>query len=809
LEIPDQETLLKKSERVLGWPELCLALAQAAASETARAICRELPLAVSRLQAEELLADTSEMAGLIQRGASPPLTAFDPVGKAVESARMNAVLAGEVLAQIAVILSQAQDLKKFFRDKKDPAPRLAAKAAGLEFCRDLLDDLNRSLDPKGLVKDTASATLKQLRNQHATLRHRMLTRLEKLLSDPDLAEHLQDRFYTMRGSRYVIPIKSEARPRFQGIVHDSSASGATLYLEPAEMVEANNSLRMIEIEIETEIQRILRELSREVKENAPAILMDERILTELDLLRAKARLSLELGGSRPELNDQGVIAIRQARHPLLALRHLEVVPNDVSLGGASRVLLISGPNAGGKTVCLKMVGLLALMARAGLFLPAAPDSNMAIFPQVFADIGDAQDISLDLSTYSGHVLNIIGILRATDPKSLVLLDEMVASTDPIEGVALAGALLRRLCDQAAITVATTHFGALKVFAQKQAGFVNGSFDFDLDTMKPSYRLVQGVPGRSLGIQIAAQLGLPAEIVAEAKGLLDQTQLQADELLSELEQQRKKLALELSDAGQERVRIRSMAEEYRERLQRMEAEEREFNKTVKARIREEVAKARTEVKKALGGLAKVKTPKEIEVVRRQVAEVERAIEAKLPVDELSEGAKPDLAELHEGDQVMVLPFRQEAVLLMDPDPAAGEKGTVRVRMGAVKLSVEAGALRELPKDYKPKKMPIKTWQEKQEKEKEADPSILPPAPTNSLDLRGQRAHEVETQVDQFLDEACRRRLPNVFIIHGHGTGALRQVIREYLPTSPYVMSFRAGEQAEGGDGVTMVVLKEIG
>jgi DNA mismatch repair protein MutS2 len=809
VEIPGQEILLSKSERVLGWPELCLALAQAAASESARAICRDLPLAVSRVQAEELLADTAEAVGLIQRGSSPPLAAFDQVGKAVESARLEAVLPGEVLAQIAVILSQAQDLKKFFRDKKSVAPRLSAKAAGLDPCRDLLDDLTRSLDLKGAVKDTASAALKHLRDRHQTLRHRMLARLDQLLADPDLAEHLQDRFYTQRGSRYVIPIKSDARPRFQGIVHDSSASGATLYLEPAEMVEANNSLRMVEIEIETEIQRILRELSREVKENAPVILMDERILTELDLLRAKARLSLSFGGSRPELNDQGVIALRQARHPLLALRGLAVVPNDVSLGGNSRVLLISGPNAGGKTVCLKMIGLLALMARAGLFLPAAADSTMAVLPQVFADIGDAQDLSLDLSTYSGHVLNIIGVLRAADKNSLVLLDELVASTDPIEGVALAGALLRRLCAQAAITVATTHFGALKAFAQKQTGFVNGSFDFDLDTLSPTYRLVQGVPGRSLGIQIAAQLGMPAEIVAEAKGLLDQTQLQADELLSELEHQRKKLALELTDAGRERERIRTMAEEYRERLARMEAEEREFRKTVKARIREEVAKARTEVKKALGGLTRAKTAKEVEVVRRQVAAVEQVIEARMPIAELPEGAKPDLAELHEGDRVMVLPFRQEAVLLADPDPRLGDKGTVRVRMGGVKLSVEAEALRELPKDYKPKKMPIKAWQEKREKEKEEDPSILPPAPTNSLDLRGQRAHEVESQVDQFLDEACRRRLPNVFIIHGHGTGALRQVVREYLATSPYSRSFRAGEPAEGGDGVTMVILKDIG
>jgi len=807
VDVPDQKTLLKKSEQVLGWSELCAALAERAASASAQAICRDLPLAKSRLQAEELLADTAEMAGLIQRNSSPPLSAFDQVGPAVESARLDAVLPGETLAQVAVILSQAQELKKFFRDKKSAAARLAEKAAKLDPCRDLLSDLERSLDPKGAVKDSASPQLKQLRERHQILRTRILQRLEKFISDPDLADYLQDNYFTQRGARYVIPIKSEARPRFQGIVHDSSSSGLTLFLEPEELVEANNSLRLIEIEIEAEIQRILRELSREVKENATAILMDERILTELDLLRAKARLSLDLQGARPELNEQAQVLLFQARHPLLALRRQEVVANDLRLAGETRVLLISGPNAGGKTVCLKMIGLLALMARAGLFLPAEPDSSIAVFPQIFADIGDAQDIALDLSTYSGHVLTIVGILRAADQKSLVLLDELVASTDPIEGVALAGALLRRLRDRAGLTVATTHFGALKAFASKEAGFVNASFDFDLDTLRPSYHLAQGVPGRSLGIQIAAQLGMPAELVAEAKGLLDQTQIQADELLSELEHQRRKLAQELLEARRERERVRAMSEEYRERLTRMEAEEREFKKTVKARIREEVAKARNEVRKALAGLTQAKTPKAVEQVRKQVAVVEEQIEERLPVEDTSEGAMPDLGSLKEGDRILVLPFRQAGMLLSAPDPNLGEKAPVRVQMGALKLSVEAGALRELPKDLKPKKMPVQTW--RKSREKEPEPAILPPAETNSLDLRGQRAHEVESQVDHFLDESCRKRLPNVFVIHGHGTGALRQVVREYLATSPYVRSSRPGEPQEGGDGVTMVVLQDIG
>lgn len=805
--IPDSEALLKKSEQVLGWPELCAALAERAASGSAQAICRGLPLAQSRVQAEELLADTAEMADLLQRGSSLPLSAFDPVGPAVESARLDAILPGETLAQVAVILSQAQELKKFFRDKKSVAGRLAEKAAKLDPCRELLSDLQRSLDPKGAVKDSASPELMHLRERHQTLRTRILQRLEKFVSDPDLAEFLQDRYFTQRGSRYVIPIKSEARPRFQGIVHDSSSSGLTLFLEPEELVEANNGLRLIEIEIEAEIQRILRELSREVKDHAAAILMDERILTELDLLRAKARLSLDLQGARPELNEQGQVKLRQARHPLLALRLPAVVSNDVNLANGTRVLLISGPNAGGKTVCLKMIGLLSLMARAGLFLPAQPDSSIAVFPQIFADIGDAQDIALDLSTYSGHVLTIVGILRAANPKSLVLLDELVASTDPIEGVALAGALLRRLRDRAGLTVATTHFGALKAFASKEAGFVNASFDFDLDTLRPSYHLALGVPGRSLGIQIAAQLGLPAELVAEAKGLLDQTQVQADELLGELERQRRQLAGELEESRGERERVRAMSEEYRERLARMEAEEREFKKTVKARVREEVAKARNEVKKALAGLTQAKTPKAVEQVRQQVALVEQRLEERLPVEETSEGAMPDLSSLQEGDRVLVLPFRQAAVLLSAPDLALGEKAPVRVMMGALKLAVEAGSLRELPKDLKPKKMPEKTW--RKTREKEPEPTILPPAETNSLDLRGQRAHEVESQVDRFLDESCRKRLPNVFIIHGHGTGALRQVVREYLAGSPYVRSSRPGEPQEGGDGVTMVVLKDMG
>lgn len=809
MDIPDAENLVKKSAQALGWVELCAALAERAGSPPTRELCLTLPLAQSRVQAEELLADTAEMVDLIQRGVSPPLGAFEPVGALVESARLDAVLTGEGLARIAVILSHAQELKKFFREKSSTTPRLSKKAGKLDSCRGLLSDLKRSLDEKGVVQDHASPQLKTLRERHQALRLRILERLERMLSEPELAEHLQDRYFTQRGSRYVIPIKSAARPRFQGIVHDSSASGLTLFLEPEELVEPNNSLRLLEIEIETEIQRILRELSRQVKENAPAIALDERILLELDLLRAKARLSLDLAGTRPELNEHGRLFLPQARHPLLALRRQEVVANDLHLEPEDRVLLISGPNAGGKTVCLKMLGLFALMSRAGLFLSAGPDASLPVFPQIFADIGDAQDISLDLSTYSGHMLNIIGILQAADQNSLVLLDELAASTDPMEGAALAGALLRRLRDQAGLTVATTHFGALKAFASREPGFVNAGLDFDAEMLRPSYRLTQGIPGRSLGIQIAAQLGLAADLIAEAKGLSEQSQIQAEELLAELECQRRRLAQELEAADRERERIRAMSAEYRERLLRMETEEREFKKTVKARLREELARAKSEIKKVLAGLAEAKTPKAVEQVRWQVAamEDEMSVRFSVPDDDAVSGPMPELDALKEGDRVMVLPFRQAAVLLSAPDPLLGEKAPVRVQMGALKLVVEAGSLRELPPDLKPPQTPRQTW--RKSREKEPEPAILPPAATNRLDLRGQRAHEVPSQVDRFLDESCRKRLPNVFIIHGHGTGALRQVVREHLAGSPYVRDYRAGEPEEGGDGVTMVVLNDLG
>ncbi len=820
---PEKEVLYRKTLASIGWLELLGALAARAASEPGKAECLDPVLFEGPESCNRALDETAEMVALFALGDPPPAAAIKDVSRLVETARANGV--PEPLEMVAVmdVLSAANQAGSYY--KAHPEARLLNEwADALDEARDLRRALARSVDRDGSILDTASPELSSLRKKYKALKERIHRRLSEIVSRAGGDSPLQDSYYTQRGQRYVIPVKASERKRFDGIVHDTSASGQTVYVEPAELVEPNNRVRLIEAEIEAEIQRILRELAASIAEKGDVILADQRSLTQLDAVRARARLALDLKAGRPVMNGEGIMDLKKARHPLLTLRGIEVVPNDVKLGGDVKVLLVSGPNAGGKTVSLTMVGLFSLMGRAGMFVPAEDGARLAVFKDLFSVIGDGQDISQDLSSFSSRMKDMIGIYRAAGPGSLVLFDEIMSTTDPEEGSALAASILSALMEKGAVVMATTHFPALKSYAHERKGFMNAGFSFDPDNLTPSYRVVPGVPGRSLGIEVAARLGLPAPLVERSRSMVDGSKQDMESLLAELSRRLEKADEERTELEAERRSVERLAEDYRELRKRAMAREKEFNSRVQAGIRQAVTSAEEELNAIIDGIKeRGGSVQDALDGRRRLKEVrESAISS---FSEKDSGERPDWNKISKGAKVRVAPLGMEAEIVEKPKGKVLDSTEVKVKMGNLKVKVQAGKIRLAPAKRPAEVRDI--LHKKPKKKREPAPGktpsgdavyseyartsspVLPPTSSNSLDLRGMRVHEAETEVDSFLDQCCRRNMPNVFVIHGHGTGALKQFVRELLADSPYVEEYRPGQKGEGGDGVTMVVLKELG
>lgn len=811
-----RQELLEKSRAVLGWSEVLSALSARAESEPGKRFCLCPPAHDSLAECEAALSETEEMAVLLEGEDPPPAAPFSEVSSLIAAARAEGVLDPQDLLKISDLLFYAEAAKVFFAAHRN-CRRLEEYASRLDPLRTLRRVLEKSLDRDGSLLDTASEELHSLRRRHHTLQERIHRRLAELVSrDPEAV--LQDSFYTQRGQRYVVPVKAAHRHQFEGIVHDTSQSGQTVFVEPQELVEPNNQLKLLEAEIAAEVQRILRELSRRVAEAGEALLVNLEVLTRLDLIRARARLSLDLHGRRPTLNDIGRVRLFAARHPLLLLRRQEAVANDLHLGQDCQVLLVSGPNAGGKTVGLTMLGLFALMIRVGLFLPAAADSEMALFSEVYAVIGDEQDLSRDLSSFSAHLLDLIGILEAAGPRSLVLLDELMSSTDPAEGSALAAAVLTALQKRGAVVMATTHFPALKAFAHNAPGFENAGYAFDPETLQPTYRLLLGVPGRSLGLEMAGRLGLPPKILEQARQEIDDAMQRLEGLLGELSVRMEQVNQERRELAETTARLKKQLREYETLRAQMEEKEREWRRTARQTIKDLVQKTEKELENLTLTIRRkpALSREELQRGREQLKSLEQRMQEEIGTP-AAEGEAPDWRKIQPGQRIALLPLLAEAELVERPAEVHDET-KVKVRLGKIEVMVEAKKVRLLPEKGKSKPDLLHPPSPKKRKapaqEKAVAPPtvscpVLPPGPANTLDLRGRRVHEAEVLVEHFLDRACREHRINVFIIHGHGTEALKKLVRQQLTLSPYVEEFRPGEKGEGGDGVTMVRLKEWG
>jgi DNA mismatch repair protein MutS2 len=728
------------------------------------------------------LQQTSEARKLIDLAEELPLRGVQDVRSAASLAQAGGLLPPESLLSIADTIETARRLRSFLLAREEKCPALCVLARQLEPLPEVVNEVRRCLREDATVADNASAELARIRQRLRHLHSRITERLQMTINSPRIRNMLQEPVITMRGDRYCLPVKAEYRAQFGGIVHDVSASGATLFMEPQEVVDLGNQIREAQIAEQHEVERILAQLSALVGKHSDAILRTCDALGELDFIHARARLSAEWDAVEPALNTQSKIHLRKARHPLLKP---PVVPIDVELGNRFRILLITGPNTGGKTVTLKTVGLLTLMMQSGLHVPADTGTEMAIFQKVFADIGDEQSIEQSLSTFSGHMTNIAAMLPHCDEQALVLLDELGAGTDPAEGAALAQAILDYLLARHARVMATTHYGELKSYAYARQGVQNASVEFDLQTLRPTYRLRIGTPGSSHAIVIAQRLGLPSSVIEAAQARLAGRETEAASIMRRLEEEQRLVEEARQAAEQEHREATALRQQLQRQLEQLEAE--------RQRLREQVAK---EMRERLDHLVQ-QAEEAYRRLREQPRENRAAQEAREQVRQAAEQMKQLLTppatpttDIREGDTVKVTTLNITATVLQ----LTREEAVVQA--GAMRITVPRRVLRRM--DEKPtSKTPLVSVSVNLARAANISPEIM---------LRMQRVEEALANLDQYLSEAYAAGLSQVRVIHGKGTGTLRKAVREYLSTHPLVASYRGAEATEGGDGVTIVTLK---
>jgi DNA mismatch repair protein MutS2 len=786
----------------LEYPRILHALA----SHTSFSAGREKALALEPTsdlaEIEHRLETTSEARTLLDERPGTSIGGAHDVRSLAVAAERGIVLAPTDMLDVRDTLAAGRTLHRTLSRLEDLFPHLARIAASIRPCQDIIEGISRCIDERGAVRDEASPDLARIRREVDIAHARIQEKLQNIINSPRNAPYLQEPIITRREGRYVIPLKAQFKDRIPGVVHDRSASGVTLFIEPLSAVDLNNAWRELQLEEEQEVQRILAQLSAQVGEHAQNIGETVEALAELDLAFARARYAEAIDASEPEI---AAFADRTAGHPgstvhLLGARHplldpQQVVPIDVNLDDQTHVLVITGPNTGGKTVSLKTVGLLTLMAQAGLHIPVEPGSRISPFEAVYADIGDEQSIEQSLSTFSSHITNINSFLDQADPRSLVLLDELGAGTDPAEGSALARALLEHFRRRGATTFVATHYPELKTYAQLTPGVRNASVEFDAETLSPTYRLAIGLPGRSNALTIARRLRIPEAIVAEAREMISPEDLRTQDMLDDIHRLRVEMARERDEAHTARTAATGAARDLRGRLASIEDERQEILRQARKEAEETMEALRSEVRQLRGRLRAAAAP--VEAVSA-VEEKLKSLEAHLPQPEPLEPLAPpeipeDLEEelqrpIRAGDTVWVRPLNVEGQVLKVDD------GEAEVQVGRARTQVSVAAL-DPRRGEKPQPVPS-----------EALVSTAPvSSPGTSIDLRGSTVEETLQRLDRYLDQAMRAGLPQVRIIHGKGTGTLRRAVRQFLADHPLVSDYQPADPREGGEGVTMAHL----
>ncbi len=802
----------EKSLVTLEFPKVLERLAAHADFSASAELAHRLRPTSDLEEARSRLATTSEARLLLSVRSETNIGGARDVRPLADRAGRSGVLTPQELLEIKATLIAARDLYRALENKGNEYPHLAEIAARLAPPPGVIEAISRAISERGEVLDSASPKLASIRAEIKIAHERILTRLQRMLHDPKNAPHIQEAIITQRSGRYVIPVRAESRGRIRSIVHDQSSSGATLFVEPLVVVEMNNQWQKCQLEERDEERRILSELSDQVGAFSAVIIEIVDALARLDLALMCAKYAEELRASEPELvafrpdksgqHPGSTLVLYQARHPLLDPQ--TVVPIDVVLDERTFALVITGPNTGGKTVSLKTVGLLALMAQAGLHIPAQSGSTLSIFRNIYADIGDEQSIEQSLSTFSGHITNIVRILKHMDSYSLVLFDELGAGTDPQEGSALARAILAHLVDRRVTALVATHYPELKAFAHATPGVVNASMEFDLRTLKPTYHLVIGLPGRSNAMAIAERLGLSSEIIQAARAMINPTDLRAEDLLDEIHHQRTIARKARGAADRARFEAEQMRKELAQRLEKIEDERQRILEKARAQQEQEIQALRTELDELRKALARAHQPLDaLKSIQERVAELETEVEQPVARRTVAGGSP---RPLRPGDRVRLRSLNMEGLVSsLGESEVEVQVGNLRVR--ARLADIERPGSQPVPAAPVVKDVAVKTHSEKPKSaESEGRPAAFSPSPGMELDLRGQRAEDALEALQRYIESAYLAGLPYVRIIHGKGTGRLRQVIRESLAKNEYVSAWESGLDSEGGEGVSVARIR---
>lgn len=748
----------------------------------------------TKYEMEIALKETKEALDMLVTKGAPPFEGLYDVSEGIDRASKGGVLSCMQLLHIGSMLKCARNFKKYTeRDESEVAfERIEDLAYILEPLKGLEEEIERSIVSEEEVSDRASATLRSIRRSLKEKNSSVRERINSIVRS--YSKYLQENLYTMRGDRYVLPVKVEYKGQVPGIVHDQSSTGATLFIEPMSLVNLNNEIKELMLKEKAEIERILADLSNKVSNNVDVCKSNNKILGELDFIFSKGAYASSIDGTYPTVSDDGSFNMISARHPLIDPK--SVVSSDIYLEKGYNVIMITGPNTGGKTVTLKTVGLVHLMGMCGLLIPAKEGSKIAFYNEIFADIGDEQSIEQSLSTFSSHMTNIVDIMSKATRESLILFDELGAGTDPTEGAALAAAIIDNLKARGSKIIATTHYSELKGYALRTEDVENASVEFDVKTLKPTYRLLIGVPGKSNAFEISKRLGLSEGVIKEAKEFIAEDNLQFEDLIRELQEKSiiaKRDAREAILAKEDALKLKK---KYEEKLKKLEKARDKAYMDARKEAKDIIADAKEEadeILKAMRELEKMGISgggrNRLEEERRKLKESLESKENALYTQKEQKGKSIDKIKL--GMEAYLPSLNQNVVVISMPD----SKGEVLVEAGIMKISVKAKDLRALEKQTTNKK-------EKKRREVKLNLSNV----ESRIDLRGMDSEEACFRADKYLDDAYMANLGEVTIVHGKGTGVLRKAINDMLKRHPHVKSYRLGVYGEGGDGVTVVVLK---
>ncbi len=796
--------LFEKSIRTLELPAVLELLARHAVSDEAKARCLRLRPSTEAAAVEHLLDETDAAKVRVGLHGSPSFAGVKDVSRPLDRADHGGVLNTRELLDIAGVLTAARRVSDYDAERQGEATAIDRLFSALHVNRYLEDKIRNAILDEETIADTASPELADIRRSMRAAASKGRQILQRIISSPSYAKVLQEALITQRDGRFVVPVKAECKGSLPGLVHDVSSSGATLFVEPMGVVQANNELKELQAKEDKEIDRVLRILSGECAAQRENILYDYDLLVQLDTIFARAQLSYAMDAGRPLVRKRGGIDLKRARHPLLD--PAKAVPVTVALGGAYDTLVITGPNTGGKTVTLKTLGLLCLMAQCGLHIPAGDQSAVQVFDRVLADVGDEQSIEQSLSTFSAHMANTVEILKLADEKSLILFDELGAGTDPVEGAALAIAIIQDVRAKGALTAATTHYAELKTFAMTTAGVENASCEFDVQTLRPTYRLLIGIPGKSNAFAISRRLGLEESVIENAKAQMDSESVRFEDVLTQLEEKRQRLEKAQGEADRlwrQREEDARKARTFREQMEKAKDNARAKGETEARRIVQQAQRQADEVFAELEQLRRQQRA-DYQSVNDRKADIRRRLnEAESGLHRRDGSAEPIPAPTRPiavGDTVELSGVRTGATVL-----AVNGDGTLLLQAGKMKMTVKAAQVRLL-----------ETAEEVEKKKKQSDAARQRSSGTVTLntgarasaelDIRGLETLEAESVVENYLDAASRAKLGSVTIIHGKGTGALRAAVHQMLKKNRQVKSFRLGRYGEGEAGVTVVELK---